>query len=257
MDRDRLTHYLYSRKNIVGMLLALGALVLHFIGLIGGLLWLPIVIGLYLVGALLVPGEPELDLALDASADADEIRHGLDRLVKQTRGRVALDIQARVVSIRDSILVTLDGEGGRIAGDPTVHLIRQTTLDYLPTALAAYLALPRAYAERRAVANGRTPHDALLEQLDLMDVKMRDAADAILAHDSQKLLANGRFLADRFAVSSLDLGVVPVAGALPAPAAAPARNAAALPPNNSGASVEADGAGATKPGDERQQVPRQ
>ena len=45
----------------------------------------------------------------------------------------------------------------------------------------------------------------LLEQLDLIDAKMREAADAILAHDSERLLANGRFLADRFATSSLRL----------------------------------------------------
>jgi len=227
---DRLTHYLYSRKNLVGSLLALGGLALHFglMLLVGGpglgLLFLPVVVGLYLAGALLTPGEPQLDLVLDASADSEEVRRGLDRLVKQVRGRVAPDIQAKVESIRDSILVTLDAEGGRVAGDPTVHLIRQTALDYLPTALASYLALPRAYAERRAVAGGRTPHAALLEQLDLMDVKMKDAADAILAHDSEKLLANGRFLADRFAVSSLSLDAP---GAAAAPTVAPSAPAVA------------------------------
>jgi hypothetical protein len=102
------------------------------------------VIGLYVAGALLVPGEPNLSLTLDASADAAEIRRGLDRLVKSTRGRVAPDIQARVESIRDEIMVTTEGEGGLAAGDPTVQLIRQTALDYLPTALTSYLALPRA-----------------------------------------------------------------------------------------------------------------
>ena len=217
---ERLTHYLYSRKSIVASLLAIGGLALHFVGLIGGPLWLPIVVGLYVAGALLVPGEPQLELALDASADADEIRRGLDRLIKQTRGRVAPDILARVESIRDAIMVTTDNESGRVAGDPTVHLLRQTALDYLPTALTTYLALPRAYAERRAVAGGRTPHDALLEQLDLMDAKMKDAADAILAHDSEKLLANGRFLADRFATSSLDINAPGIAAALTPPAMA-------------------------------------
>jgi len=232
---ERLKHYLYSRKNIVASMLAIGGLALHFLGLLGGPLWLPIVIGLYVAGALLVPGERNLDVSLDASADADEIRRGLDRLVKQARGRVAPDIQARVESIRDEIMVTTEGEGGRAAGDPTVHLIRQTALDYLPTALATYLALPRAYAERRAVAGGRTPHDVLLEQLNLMDSKMKDAADAILAHDSEKLLANGRFLADRFATSSLDLtasgaGAPPAAPSIADPDPAMARQQVTLTP---------------------------
>ena len=56
----------------------------------------------------------------------------------------------------------------------------------------------------------------LLEQLDLLDAKMREAADAILAHDSERLLANGRFLADRFATSSLQRGAAPATPAAPA-----------------------------------------
>ena len=233
---ERLKHYLYSRKNIVASALAIAGLALHFMGLLsGGVLWLPIVIGLYAAGALLVPGEPELNISLDASADAAQIRRGLDQLVKQTKGRVAPDIQARVESIRDEIMVTTEGQGGLAAGDPTVHLIRQTALDYLPTALTSYLALPRQFAERRAVAGGRTPHDELLSQLDLMDSKMKDAADAILAHDSEKLLANGRFLADRFATSSLDLtasgaGAPPAAPSIAVPDPATARQQVTLTP---------------------------
>ena len=203
---DRLKRFLYSRGSIVGSALAIGGLALHLVGFLGGPLWLPIIVGLYLIPVLLIPPERDLDLAFDAAADADEIRRGLDRLVRQVRGRVAADILERVGRIRDSILATLEVEPDRAAGDPNVHLIRQTALDYLPSALAAYLALPRAYAEGRGVAGGKTPHHVLLEQLDLLDLKMREAADAILAHDSERLLANGRFLADRFATSSLQLG---------------------------------------------------
>ena len=202
---ERFQRFLFSRRSIVGSGLAVAGLALHFVGLLGGPLWLPIVIGLYLVGVLLVPAEHGLDLTLDAQADEAEIRRGLDRLVKSVDGKIATDLQVRVESIRSSILVTLEAEPDRVAGDPTIHLIRQTALDYLPSALNAYITLPRAYAERRPVAGGRTPHDVLLEQLDLMDTKMHEAADAIVAHDSEKLLANGRFLADRFQVSSLQL----------------------------------------------------
>ncbi len=225
---DRLKHFLYSRGSIVGSALAIGGLALHFVGLLAGPLWLPIVIGLYAIPVLLIPPERDLDLTLDAAADADEIRRGLDRLVKQIRGRVAEDILERVQRIRDSILVTLEAEPDRTAGDPTVHLIRQTALDYLPSALNAYLALPRAYAEGRGVAGGKTPHHVLLEQLDLLDTKMREAADAILAHDSERLLANGRFLADRFATSSLQLD--PVAVPSPVPEATPVEAAAVQEP---------------------------
>jgi hypothetical protein len=203
---QRLEPFLYSRRNLAGTVLALGGLALYFAGVIGGVLWLPVVAALYLIGVLVVPPEQGLDLRLSAAQDAGQIRSGLDRLLSSIRGRVADDIYAKVVSIRDSILLTLPGERSNVdASDPNVYLIRQTALDYLPTALSTYLAMPRVFAERRAVAAGRTPHDALLEQLDLMDRKMQEAADDIARHDSDRLLANGRFLAERFATSSLDL----------------------------------------------------
>ena len=56
----RLEAFLYSRRNIVGSLLALGGLALYFVGLLAGLEWLPIIAGLYLIGVLLVPGEQGL-----------------------------------------------------------------------------------------------------------------------------------------------------------------------------------------------------
>jgi hypothetical protein len=200
----RIEPFLYSRRNIAGSVLALGGLALYFAGITGGLVWLPVVAGLYAIGVLVVPAERGLDLRLSAAQDAGEIRSGLSRLLDGIRGRVADDIYARVQSIRDSILATLPGPNVAVdAGDPNVYLIRQTALDYLPDALSAYLALPRPFAERRAVADGRTPHDVLVDQLDLMAAKMQEVAEDIVRHDSDRLLANGRFLAERFASSSL------------------------------------------------------
>jgi hypothetical protein len=202
----QLESFLYSRRNIVGSALAIGGLALHFVGLVGGVIWLPITAGLYLIGVLLVPGERGLALQLGAAEDASEIRDGLSRLIKALRGKVADDLYAKVVSIQGSILGTLETEtAAGDAADPNVYLIRQTALAYLPDAFATYLRMPRIMAERRAIAGGRTPHDVLLDQLDLMDRRLADVADDMARHDSDKLLANGRFLAEKFGVSSLHL----------------------------------------------------
>jgi hypothetical protein len=205
----RLEEFLYSRRNIVGSLLALGGLALHFVGFLGGLLWLPVVVALYLIGVLLVPGEADLRLQLDAAQDAADIRAGLDRLLDRIRGKVADDLYAKAVEIQTSILATIatDGTTGSSA-DPNVYLIRQTALSYLPEAFTTYLRMPRLFAERRAVVDGRTPHDVFLDQLTLMDDRLADVADNIAQHDTDKLLANGRFLADKFAVSSLRIDAV-------------------------------------------------
>jgi len=200
--------FLYSRRNIVGCLLALAGLILYFTGLVGGLIWLPITIGLYLIGVLLVPGEQGLVLQLGAAADSAQVRDGLDRLIRGLNGRVAADLIAKVVRIQGSILRTLPAEGAEgDTADPNVYLIRQTALAYLPDAFSTYLKLPRAVAEQRPIADGRTPHDVLLAQLDLMDGRLASVADDMARHDSDALLANGRFLAEKFGVSALHIGV--------------------------------------------------
>ncbi len=205
---ERLQRFLFSRRSLVGAGLAGVGLVLYLTGLLAptGPFWLTIVVALYFLGVIMTPRERGPKVRIDPAADRESIRQGLNDLVRQIQFKVAADILARVESIRNVIVDTLDGPSARDANDPTVYLIRQTALDYLPSALSAYLALPRIDAERRPVVNGRTPHDVLLEQLVLMDTKMHEAADAILAHDSEKLTANGRFLADRFGTSSLQLG---------------------------------------------------
>ena len=239
----RLESFLYSRRNIVGTLLALGGLALHFVGIVGGPLWLPITVGLYAIGYLLVPGERDLELRLGAAQDASEIREGLAQLLRQLRGKVADDLYDKVVRIQSSILATLETEGAAgDAADPNVYLIRQTALSYLPDAFSTYLRMPRLMAERRAIADGRTPHDVLLEQLDLMDRRLADVADDMARHDTDKLLANGRFLAERFGTSSLDLGAGGAAGTTAATApgqaeavkvAAPAASTVAEPAGES------------------------
>jgi hypothetical protein len=235
----RLEAYLYSRRNLVGSVLAVAGLALHFVGLVGGLAWLPITVALYAIGVLLVPGDRGLAISIGAAQDAAQVRDGLDRLTRSIKGKVADDLYAKVASIQASILATLaiEGEPGD-AADPNVYLIRQTALAYLPDAFSTYLRMPRAMAERRAIAGGRTPHDVLLEQLDLMDRRLTDVADDMARHDSDKLLANGRFLADKFGVSSLRLDGTAEAASVAAPAAGVAVPAAIPEPAKAAVPVD-------------------
>ena len=99
--------------------------------------------------------------------------------------------------------------------DPTVNLIRQTALHYVPQALDAYLAIPRMYAERVPVQDGKTARQVLIEQLRMIDQKMRDTAEAMYHDDADRLLANARFLQDRFADSNLKVPVVDLVSGTP------------------------------------------
>jgi hypothetical protein len=77
---------------------------------------------------------------------------------------------------------------------------------YLPDTLRAYLVLPADWAADVPVDGSRTATDLLREQVATLEDVARRVRDATVAGDAAALLANGRFLAERFpAGSALDL----------------------------------------------------
>jgi hypothetical protein len=199
---QELLKYLYSTKNIVGSALALVGLVLFFIGIIGSL-WPVIVVGLYLIGALVAPGTPSIDLR--SGFDPNDVRKALDNEVRIVNGRVPADVLAKVQSIQQIILGILPRSGALPPGSPELYVVQRTATDYLPTALESYLNLPRAYATLHPVQDGKTPKQVLMDQLTLLESKMSEVADDVHRNDTDRLLANGRFLEERFGRSPLSL----------------------------------------------------
>jgi hypothetical protein len=194
--------YLYSRKNIVACLLALLGIALFFLGVIGPV-WPAVVIGLYLIGALVTPAGRTWDLL--GGEEPSDLAAALDRQVGAVKGKVPDDVFQKVISIRQTILSILPkidrlGQGSRDA-----FIVQKTATDYLPSTLQAYLNLPRAYATVHRMGDGRTASQVLLDQLTLLDSKMDEVADAVNKNDTDALLANGRFLEDRFGGSALKL----------------------------------------------------
>ena len=103
-----------------------------------------------------------------------------------------------MLMIRQIILGILPRSGNLPPGSPQLFIIERTATDYLPTSLQAYLNLPRAYATRRPVQDGKTAKEVLLDQLTLLETKMNEVADDVHRNDSDRLLAHGRFLEERF-----------------------------------------------------------
>lgn len=199
---QRLLMYLYSTKNIVGSLLALAGLVLFFTGVVGAL-WPVVVVGLYLIGVLVTPGVSTIDLR--TGFDPDDVRHALATQVKAVSGKVPPDVLAKVQGIQQIILGILPRSGALPPGSPELFVVQRTATDYLPTALESYLNLPKAYATLHPVQNGKTPKQLLIDQLTLLESKMTEVADDVHRNDTDRLLANGRFLEERFGRSALSL----------------------------------------------------
>jgi len=200
--------YLVSPKNLIGGALALLGLVLHLFGLLGPFpVWVLVVVALYAVGALLGPRRRP-QVAKD-TFDPQEIRHSLDHTYQMTHGRLPVDAQSRVARIRAEILELLPHAAEFPPGSQDLYVLRRMAVDYLPTTIEAYLALPATYATERVVQDGKTPLQVMNEQLELLDSKMEEIAEAVHRRDSDRLLANGLFLEERFGRTSGGLALPP------------------------------------------------
>ena len=196
--------YLYSGKNILGSTLALFGLLLFFIGAITSFFWPFVVAAMYGIGALVAPGPPKVAIA-GTSFDPDSIRRALSRQLSIANGKLPSPQQAKLQAIADTIGGILPHFAEFPPGSPDLFVVGRTATDYLPSALQAYLNLPRAYATLHKMTNGKTADQVLDDQLTLLAAKMNEVADAVHKKDSDALLANGRFLEQKFGASPLAL----------------------------------------------------
>lgn len=112
--------------------------------------------------------------------------------------QLPIDAQAKVDRIRAKAEV-LVGYAARFPSySKDLYLVRQTTADYLPRTIQAFLAVPPGRREVVMVSTGKTPLQELNEQLDLLDAKLNEIAERAEIRDLDRLLANRRFLEERF-----------------------------------------------------------
>jgi hypothetical protein len=201
---DRVVRWFYGLPNLVGIALALVGLGVFIGGVIHGVLVAPIVAGLYLLGAIATP-RPRLLRGLGSaggSLDAGQLRSALGRLEHESAKRLPADLAAKVAQICETILEILPKVDTSTIDRQDLFALERTVTEYLPHTLDAYLTLPRAYANSRVVQDGKTPKDLLAAQLDLIEEKMQAISEAVSKDDLNKLLAQGRFLEDRFGSST-------------------------------------------------------
>jgi hypothetical protein len=138
----------------------------------------------------------------DLAVSEHDLEGGLRALTGRAAGRLPAAGAEAVQRIVGLLLDTLPRVSGR--GEQEV-LVRRTATNYLPETLRAYVALPADWAASHRLSNGLTASDTLMAQLTDLESAAQRMRDAAVGDDAQALLVNGRFLSDRFAISSLDL----------------------------------------------------
>jgi uncharacterized membrane protein YgcG len=134
-----------------------------------------------------------------------ELLAAVDEIGPQIRGKVPSMVQFRVEKITGTLRDTIPRLNELGGGSRDAHSVMATVTSYLPEALGAYLRLPRSFADRRPIEGGKTSLMILIDQLDLLSATMDDIFEAVCRSDAEALLAHGRFLAEKFGKSSLDV----------------------------------------------------
>jgi hypothetical protein len=202
-EPSRFTRYLTSTKNITGLTLAVGGPVLALAGVLAPPVGLVLVPVLYGIGAVAAPGRKKANVV--AGVDPNDVVQSLRATERRASGRVPAPIETKVVAISATIRETLPRADALGAGSPGRHVLVKCATDYLPSALQAYLDLPRSYADQHVVAEGKTPLMLLSDQLDVLARQVNEIAQAANRPDTDKLVVNGRFLDEKFGSKALDL----------------------------------------------------
>ncbi|OQY44038.1 MAG: hypothetical protein B6242_13555 [Anaerolineaceae bacterium 4572_78] len=132
-----------------------------------------------------------------------DVQLELEKIIHAVRSELTRDILIKVENIQISILKVLPYIADVNSSDHTIYAIRHTALQYLPETLENYLKLPKDFANNQPIKGNKTARQLLLEQLDLLDHKMKTVAQDFHRNDAHQLLAHGKFLEEKFGMSDM------------------------------------------------------
>ncbi|WP_078119534.1 hypothetical protein [Thiosocius teredinicola] len=196
--KRRFLLFVYGTPNIVGSALALAGLILFFFGVIKSY-WPFIVAGLYAIGYMGVPRNPNLHLSMNHALDGRALSEALDGLLKSVKKHVSDAVLERLSSVSETIKQILPHLEKIESNSQYLHSVKKTVTDYLPSMLETYLQLPPAFARLHRMKSGTTPREMLIEQLDLLQREMDKILQNILENDTDALIAHGKFIKEKFA----------------------------------------------------------
>jgi len=113
-------------------------------------------------------------------------------------GRLPMDVQLKAEQIARKAESLLRYRDRFPTGSHELYVLESTQNQWLPDTIDAYLALPAGYAHAPVSADGKTALQSLWEQLNLMDGKLDEIGHNLHRQNLDRLVANGRFLEERF-----------------------------------------------------------
>lgn len=133
-----------------------------------------------------------------ADTDPESLRAALHFTADAARPRLTEPVREALDRVVEAVEAVLAAQAAASAGREAAYTLQATVTQYLPDTLERYLKLPRRFATRREVRDGKTARDLVMEQLEILATELESIADEIHQGEAIDLAAHGRFLEERF-----------------------------------------------------------
>jgi len=107
------------------------------------------------------------------------------------------DVEQKVDRIRRKAAVLAQHADRFPIGSHDLYVVQHTATDYLPETIKAFTDVP-SWSINTSAADGRTPLQMVHSQLDLLETKLDEIAEAVKNQRVDRLLMNERFLEQNF-----------------------------------------------------------
>lgn len=130
--------------------------------------------------------------------DPESLRAALAFTVSAARPQLTEPAQNALDRVVESVEAVLAAQAELPVRGEAAYTLKATVNQYLPDTLERYLRLPRRFAIRREVRDGKTARDLVVEQLDILARELDSIAEDMYRGNAADLAAHGRFLDERF-----------------------------------------------------------
>lgn len=199
--------FIFSNKNIVGLICASLVVGLGFLGIVKQG-WLLVAVIAYIFGYLVGPKEKEVVFYhVKGESIADYIGF-LQKFLRNSLDNQKLSLEAKealqnITKNATELLTFLQGKESYDFLSEDMTNLKSIFDTYIPKLVNQFSRLPSEYANNVKTSNGKTAKEMFLEQLTLLEHKIQEISYGIYEDDVTALKVNGRFLKEKFETNDL------------------------------------------------------
>lgn len=207
MDMLKFQKFIFSNKNITGLVCASLIAALGFVGIVKHA-WFIVAMIAYVFGYIIGPKEKAVVFYHIKGENMADYVGFLHKFLKNSLDNSKLPIEAKSIlqSITKDAVELLNFLQSKDSVDESseeMMNLKSIFDTYIPKLINQFSKLPSDYANNIKTSSGKTAKDLLLEQLNLLEQKIKEISYGIYEDDVTVLKVNGRFLKEKFDSSDL------------------------------------------------------